>query len=170
MKVFFTLPVVATIYFWAAAVVTAISTQQQRAFMAPDSHGDIWSLCDNPSTHQLIGYEDGVYIFPEQPQTGENINVRVKGNLMKDVTGGKVDIDLNIMGMIKIKKQLELCSVLSSEVMNHKACPLKAGDTALEATAWIPKELPKLPLSGNVRISDQDGQTVTCIHLDFKLQ
>ncbi|EPB83855.1 hypothetical protein HMPREF1544_09367 [Mucor circinelloides 1006PhL] len=155
-----------------ALISQALPTQQQqqRAFMAPDDHGDIWSLCDDPATHQLIGYKDGVFISPEQPKTGEDIHVQVHGNLLKDVTSGKVDIDLSIMGMIKIKKQLDLCSVLGSDVMGHKDCPLQAGDLNLDATAWIPKELPKLPLDGNIRISDQDGSTVTCIHLNFKLQ
>jgi hypothetical protein len=50
------------------------------------------------------------------------------------VTNGKVDIDLSIMGMIKIKKQLDLCSVLSSDVMGHQDCPLSAGDLELDAT------------------------------------
>lgn len=48
-----------------------------------------------------------------------------------------------------------------------KHTPLTSHFTLL---AWIPKELPKLPLDGNIRISDQDGNTVTCIHLNFKLQ
>ncbi|OBZ81792.1 hypothetical protein A0J61_10159, partial [Choanephora cucurbitarum] len=81
-----------------------------------------------------------------------------------------VDIDLSIMGMIKIKKQLDLCSVLDSDVMGHQTCPLLAGDLQLDATAFIPKELPKLPLEGDIRITDQDGNRVTCIHLNFKLQ
>lgn len=124
----------------------------QTSFMAPEDHGDIWSLCDNPTTHQLIGYKDGVYISPAQPKTGEDIHVQVKGNLcmytsyislnqstndyctVKDVTSGKVDIDLSIMGMIKIKKQLDLCSVLGSDVMGHQDCPLSAGDLELDAT------------------------------------
>ncbi|KAI8380517.1 hypothetical protein EDC96DRAFT_550765 [Choanephora cucurbitarum] len=138
--------------------------------MTPDAHGDIWSLCDVMSPHQLMGYQDGVSISPAQPKTGEPIHVQVKGNLLKQVTGGQVDIDLSIMGMIKIKKQLDLCSVLDSDVMGHQTCPLLAGDLQLDATAFIPKELPKLPLEGDIRITDQDGNRVTCIHLNFKLQ
>ena len=53
---------------------------------------------------------------------------------VKDVTKGKVDIDLSIMSMIKIKKQLDLCDVLGSDVMGHKECPLSAGDLELDAT------------------------------------
>lgn len=56
---------------------------------------------------------------------------------VKDVTSGKVDIDLSIMGMIKIKKQLDLCSVLGSDVMGHKECPLQAGDLNLDATGKL---------------------------------
>lgn len=56
---------------------------------------------------------------------------------MKDVSGGKVDIDLSIMSMIKIKKQLDLCDVLGSDVMGHKECPLAAGDLELDAKGKI---------------------------------
>jgi hypothetical protein len=38
------------------------------------------------------------------------------------------------MSMIKIKKQLDLCSVLNSDIMGHKNCPLNAGDIELDAT------------------------------------
>jgi uncharacterized protein with FMN-binding domain len=62
-----------------ALIAQGIPTQ--KPFMAPEDHGDIWSLCDNPATHQLIGYKDGVYISPAQPQTGQDIHVQVKGNL-----------------------------------------------------------------------------------------
>ncbi|GAA5808747.1 hypothetical protein MFLAVUS_002142 [Mucor flavus] len=146
------------------------ASPSQRPFMAPDDHGDIWSLCEDPSSHLLVGYRGGVSITPEAPKVGSDIHVQVKGNLSKYVSGGKVDIDLSLMSMIKIKKQLDLCDVLGSDVMGNKGCPLEEGDLNLDATAWIPKELPKLPLAGNIRISDQDGNTVTCIHLNFKLQ
>ncbi|KAI8391776.1 uncharacterized protein BYT42DRAFT_592116 [Radiomyces spectabilis] len=138
--------------------------------MAPGTHGDIWSLCDNPATHLLRGYEGGVYIHPEAPRTNDDINVKINGMLASDVTGGHVQIDLSIMNMIKIKKELDLCTVLQSDVMGHRPCTLSAGDVELEATAFIPREIPKLPLKGDIRINDQDGRTVTCIHLDFKLQ
>lgn len=62
------------------------------------------------------------------------INLYCLLSTVKDVTSGKVDIDLSIMGMIKIKKQLDLCSVLGSDVMGHKDCPLQAGDLNLDAT------------------------------------
>ncbi|KAI8980812.1 hypothetical protein BDB01DRAFT_795689 [Pilobolus umbonatus] len=148
-------------------LVTALP--QQNVFMKPDDHGDIWSLCGDSTQHLLRGYKEGVSISPAMPKTGEDIRVKVEGSLLRDINSGLVDIDLMIMNMIKIKKQLNLCDVLESEVMGYKSCPLKAGDIVLDVTAWIPKELPKLPLTGNILISDNEGNTVTCIHLDFKL-
>ncbi|KAG0175997.1 Phosphatidylglycerol/phosphatidylinositol transfer protein [Apophysomyces sp. BC1034] len=138
--------------------------------MSPTERGAIWSLCSDPSSHLLRGYDGGVYISPEAPRTGEDIHVKVGGNLLREVTGGTVDIDLKLLSMIKINKQLDLCSVLQSDVMGHRNCPLSAGDVELEATAFIPREIPKLPLNGDIRIKDQDGNTVTCISLNFKLQ
>ncbi|KAI9321856.1 hypothetical protein BX666DRAFT_2017595 [Dichotomocladium elegans] len=138
--------------------------------MSPDQHGDIWSLCQDPSSHSLHAYEDGVFISPAVPRAGEDIHVKIDGHLLSDVTGGQVSIDLKLLSMIKIKKDLELCSVLQSDIMGHRSCPLSAGDLVLEATAFIPKEIPKLPLDGRILISDQDGKTVTCIHLNFNLQ
>ncbi|ORX57986.1 hypothetical protein DM01DRAFT_329434 [Hesseltinella vesiculosa] len=136
--------------------------------MSPADHGDIWSLCGDPTQHLLQGYKDGVSISPDMPRTGEAIDVQVNGRLASDVTGGKVTIQLNIMNMIKINKDLDLCNVLRSDVMQAD-CPIPSGDVTLNAKAFIPKELPKLPLKGDVRISDQNGNTVTCISLDFKL-
>ncbi|CEP16069.1 hypothetical protein [Parasitella parasitica] len=86
---------------------------------------------------------------------------KCKETCRNTLTSGKVDIDLSIMGIIKIKKQLDLCNVLRSDILGNKDCRLQAGDVNLDATAWIPKELPKLPLDGDIRISDQDGKTFT---------
>jgi hypothetical protein len=55
----------------------------QKAFMAPDEHGSVWSFCSDPSTHSLIGYKGGVSITPEQPKTGEDIHVQIHGKLRK---------------------------------------------------------------------------------------
>ncbi|KAI8343952.1 hypothetical protein BC941DRAFT_342321 [Chlamydoabsidia padenii] len=137
--------------------------------MTSQDYGAIWSLCDDPGSHSLRGYQNGVTISPDLPRTGDDITVQVRGHLLSPVTSGQVSIQLNLMNMIKINKDLDLCNVLESDVM-RSSCPLNAGDVTLNAKAFIPKELPKLPLKGDIKIMDQLGNTVTCIHLDFKLQ
>ncbi|KAI9244493.1 hypothetical protein BDA99DRAFT_529099 [Phascolomyces articulosus] len=151
-------------------LASAQPIEQQHSFMRPEEHGDIWSLCDNPSSHTLIAYKNGVDISPSIPHTGQDISVKINGNLLSEVTGGTVSIDLKLLSMIKVNKKLDLCSVLNSDIMGHKQCPLSAGDLLLEAKALIPREIPKLPLDGTIRISDQHDQTVTCIRLNFSLQ
>lgn len=66
-----------------ATTVIAHPIQQQQPFMSPERHGEIWSLCDDPSSHLLKAYEDGVYISPATPHAGQDINVRIDGNLCK---------------------------------------------------------------------------------------
>jgi hypothetical protein len=86
------------------------------------------------------------------------------------VTGGDIGIDLKLLSLIKVNKKLDLCNALNSDIMDYQGCPLASGHVTLKAHAYIPKDVPKLPLNGNIHITDQDGNTVTCIHLDFKLQ
>lgn len=73
-------PLYVTLLSSFALITQALPTQQQ-VFMSPTDHGDIWSLCENPSTHLLIGYKDGVSISPAAPKVGSDIHVQAKGNL-----------------------------------------------------------------------------------------
>ena len=53
---------------------------------------------------------------------------------VSDVTSGTVTIDLKLLSMIKVNKELDLGSILQSDVMHNQHCPLTAGDLTLEAT------------------------------------
>ncbi|KAI9279238.1 hypothetical protein BC943DRAFT_284225 [Umbelopsis sp. AD052] len=135
-----------------------------------EAHGQVWSLCGDSSSHLLRSYKGGVSVIPEYPKVGEDIQVIVKGYLDSDVQGGNIGVDLKLLSLIKVNKQLDLCGALNSDIMGYQDCPLKAGELTLKAHAYIPKDVPKLPLNGDIHITDQNGNTVTCIHLDFKLQ
>lgn len=53
---------------------------------------------------------------------------------VSEVIGGKVSIDLNLLSMIKVQKDLDLCNVLTSDIIQGDlSCPLAAGDLVLEA-------------------------------------
>ncbi|CAM0140669.1 hypothetical protein VKS41_007922 [Umbelopsis sp. WA50703] len=163
---------------WKLIVALAIpissalaEVQLQQPFMAPEeAHGQVWSLCGDSSSHLLRSYKGGVSVIPEYPKVGEDIQVIVNGYLDSPVTGGDIGIDLKLLSLIKVNKKLDLCNALNSDIMDYQGCPLASGHVTLKAHAYIPKDVPKLPLNGNIHITDQDGNTVTCIHLDFKLQ
>jgi hypothetical protein len=130
----------------------------------------LWSLCDDPSTHLLKAYEDGVSINPSGPRVGEDLDVVIRGVLDSDVTGGSINLDLKLMGIIKLQKNLDLCSTLNSEVMaGGTTCPMDAGDVMIRAHAFIPKETPRVPVAGDIRIVNQDGETITCVRINLKL-
>ncbi|CAO3591581.1 unnamed protein product [Absidia cylindrospora] len=95
------------ILFLSAVHCIPLQKRQQQVFMTSQDHGEIWSLCDNPTTHTLKGYQNGVSITPAFPRTGDDITVQVRGHLCNDVTNGHVDIQLNLMNMIKINKELD---------------------------------------------------------------
>ncbi|ORX99640.1 hypothetical protein K493DRAFT_348410 [Basidiobolus meristosporus CBS 931.73] len=134
-----------------------------------DPNQPIWTLCGNPETHLLQAHENGVSIEPEKIKVGGDVRVRIKGILKEKVTSGSVVADLRLM-MIKLKKGFELCDVLESEFFSGASCPMEPGEVTLEAFAHIPEEVPKLPIKGDVIISNQQGETLTCIRLNLKLE
>jgi hypothetical protein len=76
---------------WKSLLVITLSiisvlaqAPQQRPFMPPEeSHGQVWSLCGDSSSHLLRSYKGGVSVIPEYPKVGEDIQVMVNGYLGK---------------------------------------------------------------------------------------
>src|SRR5947207_9553579 len=60
--------------------------------------------------------KNGVTIEPVQPMVGENITVTVKGQILKRVTAGKIDVDLRLMKFIKLTPQFDLCDQLDGDL------------------------------------------------------
>jgi hypothetical protein len=158
----------------------------------------VWSLCGTPSEHLLIPYpslpsstkltsfnsdKNGVTIDPAQPMVGENITVTVKGRILKRVTAGKIDVDLRLMKFIKLTPQFDLCDQLDGELFQESnvSCPLEEGPVTLIARKLIPEDVPKVSVAGNITLTNQDGETLTCmagywvgltvgVHIDVVLQ
>ena len=137
----------------------------------------IWSLCGDPSTHLLVAYslnplhslmpsdKDGVSIEPAQPLVGDNITVTVRGQVLKRVTGGNINLDLRLMKFIKLNPSFDLCEQLQGDLFEESdvSCPLEEGPVTLVAKKLIPEEVPKVSVSGDISLTNQDGETLTCI-------
>lgn len=108
--------------------------------------------------------KNGVTIEPAQPLVGENITVTVKGTILKRVTSGKIDVDLRLMKFIKITPTFDLCEQLDGELFqeSNRSCPLEEGKVTLIAKKLIPEEVPKVRVNGNITLTNQDGETLTC--------
>ena len=108
--------------------------------------------------------EDGVTITPAQPIVGENITVIVKGQVLKRVTSGTIDVDLRLMKFIKLTPTFDLCEQLEGELFqeSNRSCPLEEGPVTLIAKKLIPEDVPKVNVQGNITLTNQDGETLTC--------
>jgi len=141
----------------------------------------IWKLCGNPSKHLLIPYitpspgfcgvglmgsdKNGVTIEPAQPVVGENITVTIKGQVLKRVTSGTIDVDLRLMKFIKLTPTFDLCEQLEGDLFaeSNVSCPLEKGPVTLIAKKLIPDDVPKVSVQGNITLTNQDGETLTCM-------
>jgi len=105
-----------------------------------------------------------VTIDPAQPLVGENITVTVKGQVLKRVTSGTIDVDLRLMKYIKLTPTFDLCEQLEGELFSESnaSCPLEKGPITLIARQYIGEEVPKVSVQGNITLTNQDGETLTC--------
>jgi hypothetical protein len=105
-----------------------------------------------------------VTIEPAQPVVGSNITVTVKGQLHKRVTAGKIDVDLRLMKFIKLTPTFDLCEQLEGDLFeeSNTSCPLETGAVTLVAKKFIPEDVPKVSVQGNITLTNQDGEVLTC--------
>jgi ML domain len=87
------------------------------------------------------------------------------------------------MKYIKVTPKLDLCAELEGDLFeeSHVSCPLEAGNVTLIARKYIPEEVPKVSVQGNVTLTNQDGDVLICtslvgggvmlgVHLDLVLR
>ncbi|BFZ60847.1 hypothetical protein YB2330_001899 [Saitoella coloradoensis] len=130
----------------------------------------IWQLCGNPSEHTLQANASGVTIVPESPVVGENLTVTIQGYLSHTVDSGSIDVDLRLMKFIKLKKNFDLCDELDSDLFVEGKCPLQEGPVTLQAVAHIPDDVPKVTVDGDIILTDQDDNVITCVRIALKLK
>lgn len=115
-----------------------------------------------------VSDENGVTIEPAQPLVGENITVTIKGQVLKRVTSGTIDVDLRLMKFIKLTPTFDLCEQLEGDLFaeSNVSCPLEEGPVTLIAKKLIPDDVPKVSVQGNITLTNQDGETLTCMPRD----
>lgn len=69
------------------------------------------------------------------------------------------------MKYIKITPKLDLCEQLEGDLFqeSNASCPLEKGHVTLIAKKYIPEDVPKVSVQGNVTLTNQDGETLSCI-------
>jgi ML domain len=109
--------------------------------------------------------KNGVTIEPTQPMVGANITVTVKGRIVKRVTSGSINVDLRLMKYIKLNPTFDLCEQLEGDLFreSNTSCPLEEGPVTLIAKTLIPEDVPKVSVAGNITLTNQDDEILTCI-------
>jgi hypothetical protein len=68
------------------------------------------------------------------------------------------------MKYIKLTPTFDLCEQLESELFqeSNRSCPLEEGPVTLIAKKYIPEDVPKVTVQGNITLTNQDGETLSC--------
>eukprot|EP01137_Pigoraptor_chileana_P025666 Opistho-2@95459 len=131
------------------------------ALAAPFQVGDIWTPCTATGDHFT---PTNVVITPASPVKGQPLTVAVNGTLDESVTGGSVEIVIKYLGISIVNEKKDLCTLDSAH-----PCPFAQGVFSLTEGATIPSIAPSGTYKGTVKLSDQNGQEIYCVNLDFKL-
>ena len=109
--------------------------------------------------------KDGVTIEPAEPVVGGNITVTIKGQILKRVTSGSINVDLRLMKYIKLTPIFDLCEQLEGDLFqeSNTSCPLEKGPVTLIAKKYIPDDVPKVSVQGNITMTNQDDEILTCM-------
>jgi len=89
------------------------------------------------------------------------------------------------MKYIKLTPTYDLCEQLEGDLFaeSNVSCPLEKGPVTLIAKKFIPDDVPKVSVQGNITLTNQDGEMLTCmahskellrlivgVHIDVVLQ
>eukprot|EP00163_Fabomonas_tropica_P019448 TRINITY_DN340_c0_g1_i3.p1 TRINITY_DN340_c0_g1~~TRINITY_DN340_c0_g1_i3.p1 ORF type:complete len:214 (+),score=60.04 TRINITY_DN340_c0_g1_i3:84-644(+) len=171
----------------AVAVVNAVpirSTASVRVGSAPATHSDavlvdeqgrqwfklvnaqgIWTDCGSNSTDDFI--IESVSISPNPPKKGETITVSASGSLKTEVTSGSVVVDVKYGFLPVVDKTLDICQLDPSKL----PCPFKPANLTIgPLSVEIPSKVPDGHYKGNAKATDQSGNEIFCVDIDFDLQ
>ena len=125
--------------------------------------GDIWSDCSKPGDRCKIV---SVVITPDPPKKGEPLTINATVTCSEEITGGTVKIVVKYSIITVLNKSYSLCDLLSQ---TGQKCPVAAGTYSNSITETIPSSAPSGHYTGNVEITDQNGQELGCINLNLSL-
>ncbi|KYQ89104.1 hypothetical protein DLAC_10336 [Tieghemostelium lacteum] len=122
---------------------------------------DIWTWCGTSADHLTI---NSVTITPDPPVKGQLLTVTASGTLNEQVTAGNAHITVKYGFITLINENQNICS---SE--NPIPCPIAAGQYSHTINVTIPSSAPSGKYTGNVVITDQNSQEITCVNVDLDL-
>lgn len=106
-----------------------------------------------------------VSISPANPQPGQTYTYDSSYTLDETVTGGTAKYDIYLNGMLISSSSQDLCTSLAK---SNTPCPLKKGPIVGKTTGTVPTDVPSGNLTSVTSWTDQNGQPVLCVDLQFQ--
>ncbi|KAM9977229.1 hypothetical protein ACTFIR_011088 [Dictyostelium discoideum] len=127
----------------------------------------IWKSCGTP---QDIFHVNSIVVKPTPPVKGKLVKVNVNGTFIKDVVAGEAKIIAKYNNIMTLYNETnDLCSPTAQAIIGN--CPFKKGPTYLHSANFtIPASAPNGYYSGNILLTDNFNNTITCITVGFNLQ
>ncbi|XP_065877223.1 uncharacterized protein [Euphorbia lathyris] len=115
--------------------------------------------CDKTGNYPV--QVEGVKIWPERVVTGNPTTFNLSASTDEYIGGGKV---LIIVSYFSVPVHIEI-----HDLCEKVACPVPGGDFVLSHTQILPKITPPGHYTLLARMSDEEGQELTCISFHFNI-
>jgi len=106
-----------------------------------------------------------IEVYPDPPQPGQNLTVKVKGYVHKVIEeGAYVDVTVKL-GLIKLlHKTFDVCEEARKSDADIQ-CPVEKGEYDVSQTVALPKEIPPAKFVVEVKGYTVDDEDMVCVNL-----
>ncbi|KAI4322494.1 hypothetical protein L6164_022184 [Bauhinia variegata] len=103
----------------------------------------------------------GVKISPNPVARGKPATFQISATTNKDISGGKLVIDVKYFGVQVHQETHDLCEEVS--------CPVASGNFVLSHTQTLPSFTPPGSYTLKMKMEDDKKEQLTCISFNFKI-
>ncbi|RDA95206.1 hypothetical protein CP533_1819 [Ophiocordyceps camponoti-saundersi (nom. inval.)] len=147
-----------------STAVALLSACLAPAVAVNDDHevpgGSPLRFCDGPVVKDFVDIKS-VELDPKFPEAGNNLTIKARGTVHKDIVDGayvRINVKWGLITLLNSKQ--DLCEQTSHIDLK---CPIKAGDMSLEKTVQLPGAIPDGTYHVMADVYSQDDEHVTCL-------
>lgn len=116
-----------------------------------------WQSCGTSADHLSIS---SLTISPATLAEGQQFTVALSGSLNEQLTGGSVSLSVKFLGIQVYSATVDVCQLASQAGLS---CPLPSGPVSISKSAIMPSAAPRGTYTGEIKVTDQNGEEVSCI-------
>ncbi|EGG17527.1 hypothetical protein DFA_08523 [Cavenderia fasciculata] len=120
---------------------------------------DIWSFCDGQDPTTFTFQVSTLTLTPDPPVIGMNATVNVAGNFTEEITGGSS----TFVVQYQVGNSWISLPSFTSNVCDSYECPIQPGPVTRVESIFVPSFTPHGNYRGQLEVTDQSGNTITCI-------